>query len=467
MYYIIVYWLILFIYSLVMWRRQHSESSFLVHERKSGTFSVAMSLTALVFGASSVFGLAGYAYIYNLNAIWWTLSGIIFLIILRFTFLSRLIDIKGYTISDTVSAVFGPKYKIVTSILILASWIMVLAGQIIAGGNIISMMTGSRELSYIVFFLIFFSYTFITGQSGTIRTSWIQTLIMLAGTVVLLVYIMTSYDSMPRQDVQFTFGFTEKFTPGFFLNIFIPVGLAYLFGPDIYSRIFTSRDVKSAGRGILIACIFIAVISVMIVLTGIYGGHVLGKVPVPDQIIPELATLEFSGILKSIILIALVSIPLSGADAMLANMATYLGRDVAGGLYSLATGRSADKFTVYLVRGSMIIIGTAAILAALNARAIIPTLLIAYKVFSVVLVPFIMVSMLSLKYNVSWKNPVMNAVLAVYTIIAACFVISIELKIITTGIQYLHLYLTAFNIFVFIFLFFVMRKESRRQIHQD
>ncbi len=464
MFYIIAYWLVLFVYSLVLWKRKHSESSFLIHERRSGTFSVAMSLTALVFGASSVFGLAGYAYIYNFNAIWWTLSGIIFLVILRFTFLSRLVDLKGYTISDTVSAVFGPGYKIVTSFLILGSWVMVLAGQIIAGGNIISMMIGNRELSYIVFCLIFFSYTFITGQSGTVRTSWIQTLIMIAGTLLLLVYVLISYDSLPQNNVQLTFGFTEKFTPGFFLNIFIPVGLAYLFGPDIYSRIFTSRDVKSAGRGILIACIFIAVISSMIVLIGIYGGHVLGKVTVPDQIIPELATHEFSGAMKSVILIALISIPLSGADAMLANMATYLGRDVAGGLYSLVTGRSADKSTVYLVRGSMIVIGAAAVLAALNAREIIPTLLIAYKVFSVVLVPFLMVSMLSLKYNVAWKNRFMNAVLAVYSILSACVVIAVELKIVTTGIQFLNLYLTGFNIFVFAVLFLLMKRKRGKQI---
>lgn len=45
-----------------------------------------MSLVALAFGASSVFGLAGYADQYNLNALWWTLSGALFLVVLAYTF---------------------------------------------------------------------------------------------------------------------------------------------------------------------------------------------------------------------------------------------------------------------------------------------------------------------------------------------------------------------------------------------
>lgn len=459
---VIVYWLVLFIYSIIMWKRQRTEASFLVYERKSGSFIVAMSLTSLVFGASSVFGLAGYAYTYNLNAIWWTLSGIIFLIILRMVFLSRLVDLKAYTISDTVSSVFGPKYKIITSALILISWIMILAVQIIAGGNILSMITGNRELSYILFCMIFFSYTFVTGQSGAIRTSWLQTFLMIIGIALLLWYVVSIYGTLPDKKVQLSFGFNNTFTPGFFLNIFIPVGLSYLFGPDIYSRIFTARNVKSAGRGIIAACVLITVISIMIVLIGVYSAPILGKVSVPDQIIPTLASMQFSGVLKSLILVLLISIPLSGADAMLANMATYLGKDIAGGIYTATTGRSSEKMSVILIRLSMIIISAAAVITALNSKSIIPTLLIAYKIFSVVVVPFIMVSMLSLKYNVKWENRALKIVLAVYTILSAGVVIAFEMKLISSSIQYLPLYLTGINISMFLALFLGMKLLHRK-----
>lgn len=459
--FILIYWLVLFIYSIAMWRRKHSDASFLVHERKSGAFTIAMSVTALVFGASSVFGLAGYAGTYNLNALWWTLSGVLFLLLLRFTFLSYIVNLKGYTISDTVSAVFGPSFKIVTSFLILGSWIMVLAGQIIAGGNIISMLCGNREFSYILFCLIFFSYTFITGQSGTVRTSWIQTLIMFCGTAILLVYVLVTYNSMPQKSISLHFGFDDRFTPGFFLNIFIPVGLAYLFGPDIYSRLFTARDYKNASRGILLSCLFITILTVMIVLIGIYGMALSGNVSVPDQIIPVLASQSFSGIMKSIILVALVSIPLSGADAMLANMGTYLGKDILCGLYTRFTGKDAgSKHTVILVRASMIVICILSILTALNAKEIIPTLLIAYKIFAVVIVPFIMTSMLSIRYNVIWKNRTVNSILAIYAIFSAFLLIATELKFLDIGLKYLNLYMTILNIAVFVILFMFMKRKA-------
>ncbi|HNX59171.1 MAG TPA: hypothetical protein PKK43_08720, partial [Spirochaetota bacterium] len=403
MIYIAIYWLLLFTYSIVMWRRHRTTAEFLVNSRASGPFNVAMSLIALIFGASSVFGLAGYAYTYGLNAVWWTFSGILFLLLLRYLFVEDILRLKAFTISDTVSSVFGAEYKIIVSAITVIAWTMILAGQIIAGGTILDLIIGNRILSFALFCAIFFSYTFVTGQSGTVRTSWIQTLAMTAGLVFLLGFVYHTNTHIEVSRLNLSFGFNDKFTPGFFLSIFIPVGLSYLFGPDIYSRIFTARDASSAEKGILLAAGATVVLTLVIAATGIIGGSVLAEVKNPDAIIASLASMKFSGAVKYVLLVLLMSIPLSGADAMLANMSTMLGKDIMGGVFPKIRGEG-ERNTVILVRGSMIVIAAVACFAALNAKQIIPTLLISYKIFSCTVVPLLMISMVSLKRGIRWNN---------------------------------------------------------------
>lgn len=462
--FIVLYWIILFTYSLSVWRRKKSSAVFLVNERGSSSFGVAMSLVSLVFGASSVFGLAGYAHVYSLNAVWWTLSGVLCLVALRFLFIEGILSLKAYTISDAVEKVFGVNFKTVTSALIFLPWIMILAGQIIAGGTIITLITGNRELSYILFCLIFFSYTVITGQSGTVRTSFLQTLIMTAGIAALLGYAVYAYGNIPVRNAVVNFGFTETFTPMFLLNIALPVGLSYLFGPDIYSRIFTARDASAAKRGITAASVIILIISAMIVFTGILGGQILGSVKTPDEIIPRLAAMGFDGVFKTLILVALVSIPLSGADAMLANMGTLLGKDIAGGLRYVVTGQKIDQTkAVISVRISITVTAAFAVFAALNSKEIIPTLLIAYRIFSVVAVPLIMISMLSIKFHVAWTSGLMKTGIALYMVITTLLISLIELKIVASGIPYLYLYFLLINLTVFLLLFCIARKKTAKK----
>lgn len=117
MIWLLLYILLLFGIGFHHWLKHRGASldSFVVYDRRASGFSVGMSLAALAFGASSVFGLAGFAYQYNLNAIWWTLSGAIFLVVLAYTFLDTVWRIKGYTIGDIIARAFGDNIRLLVS----------------------------------------------------------------------------------------------------------------------------------------------------------------------------------------------------------------------------------------------------------------------------------------------------------------------------------------------------------------
>ena len=435
--------------------------SFVVYDRQAGSFSVGMSLVALAFGASSVFGLAGYAYQYNLNAIWWTLSGAIFLVVLAYTFLDTVWRVKGYTIGDIIARAFGENTRLLVSAVLFLAWLMVLAGQIIAGGNLLTQFTGNEPLGYALFTLIFTVYTLLVGQAGTIKTGFLQVVVMVAGLALLLGLCLTAVpagvNTRPALDLHF--GFDETFTFTLFLSIFVPVGLSYLFGPDMYSRIFIARDITSARRGLLLASGLIVAISLLIVFIGILAKGIT-DIARPDLTIQTLVNQFFRGSLADFVLVALLSIPLSGADIILITTGTLLGRDViAYGLRVL--GRPPDDATqIWIIRGCMSLAAVLATLFALRLQAIIPSLLIAYKVFSIGIVPLLFLSLLHIRRGTAMAGTgTANRPVTIYLLLSSLVVLLVELKVIPLTLPHYNLYLLLGNTLL---LALLLRLGNRR-----
>lgn len=424
MIYIFIYLVVLLVLIVVLYRRiTRSESEYLVYGRQGGVFEIAMSLTALVFGASSVFGLSGWAYKLGWNAIWWTLSGVVFLIILS-TFLVKVVySLKGYTIIDIIQEGFGKEVKFISSLILFIAWVSVLAGQIIAGANITQFIVEDRLTSLILFSSIFALYTLVWGQVGAIKTSPIQVVLMVFGLLVLF-YISISKlgpDSSIQSLGSQSFGFNEEFSFSLWLSVFVSVGLSYLFGPDIYSRIFSSRDYQSARSSLLLASFLIITISTIIVSVGILGKSMLPNIQNPENVIPTLA-LSVPDEIKPLVLIALVSIPLSGADVILLTSTSLVSKNILS-----TTFGDKEVFTrVWFIRTIALVVIILATLVSLVGRGIIPTLLLAYKVFSTTVVPIVFLSiisrMLNRKFSISKLSKLVIFVMLffslVYTVVA-------------------------------------------------
>lgn len=449
MIWLIVYIALLFGIGIQHWlRHRHSSlDGFVVYNRQAGSFNMGMSIVALAFGASSVFGLAGYAYQYNLNAIWWTLSGAIFLVVLAYTFLDTVWQVRGYTIGDIIAQVFGDHIRILVSAVLFIAWQMVLAGQIIAGGNILAQLVGSELAGYVLFTLIFTSYSVLIGQAGTLKTGFLQVIVMLLGLLILLVLSLNAFRATsPAQNLNLHMGFDQAFSPALFIGVFIPVGLSYLFGPDMYSRIFSARDIVSARRGLLLASVLIVLISVPIVLMGIVATNIV-EVSRPDLTIQTLVSRLLNGQLADFALVALLSIPLSGADIILMTTATMLGRDVIGQAMRLGGHAPDETIQLWIIRACMLLAAVLATLFALQLKAIIPSLLIAYKIFSISIVPLLFLALLRIRKGqaralVSRQLVVMAAV---YLLIASIVVLVIELKLFAVNLPNYTLYLLLGN----------------------
>lgn len=448
MLYLLVYLFLIVFVVVFLYRGKVDVDWYLVYGRGGGVFGVSMSLVALVFGASSVFGLAGWGYKFGWNALWWVLSGVIFLVFLSL-FVDIIYSLRSYTIVDIIAEEFGREVKVISSVVLFLAWVAVLSGQIIAGGNVVSLFIGDRIISIILFVLVFAIYTFVWGQVAIIKTSFLQVLLMVFGLLV-LIYVLLSKNTLFSYELlkSSKFGFDENFSLPFWISLFISVGLSYFFGPDVYSRIFSSKDEEVARKSLLLSSLIIIVIAILIVAIGIISRVSLGSVDNPENIIPLLFLKITPDELKPLIFVSLVSIPLSGADAILITSTAILVRNIFGEVKPIVY-----KNNVWLFRLSVVFVIILSSLIALYGKSIMNVLFTSYKVFSSVIVPIIFVSILSKKGFLNLNVSNVGKVIMILTLLFSSFYILLaEVFIPILKFEGYSIYLLFFN-FVVILLF--------------
>ncbi|MCX8028454.1 MAG: hypothetical protein N2712_00465 [Brevinematales bacterium] len=464
MIYIFLYLVLLIGIILILYKKffTSKEEEYLVYGRNGGVFEITMSLVALVFGASSVFGLAGWAYKLGWNAIWWTLSGVIFLILLATFLVKTIYSFKGYTIIDIINENFGAPIKTLSSIVLLLAWISVLAGQIIAGGNIIEFIVGNKIISLIVFSTIFALYTIIWGQVGAIRVSFLQVIIMVIGICILLYFTLSRVGNESQNIIKNTeIGFEGSFSFAFWISVFLSVGLSYLFGPDIYSRIFSSKTSNVAKTSLILASVIIFIISIMIVLVGILSRGIFSNTPNPDNIIPYLA-LNVPNEIKPLVFIALISIPLSGADVILITSSSLISKNILPSIF----GNSKFFNNIWFIRLIASIVITLATLVASMGRGIIPTLLLAYKIFSTTVAPLIFSSIILKLLNKTIKLSITTKLIIIFIMsFSSLYIILAELVIPSIKFDYYTIYLTVLN-FILTLSITLAYQENKQQFQK-
>jgi SSS family solute:Na+ symporter len=146
----------------------------------------------------------------------------------------------------------------------------------------------------------------------------------------------------------------------------------YLMGPDVMSRVFSSRSEASARRGILIAIGLIVPVAMLLSAAGM-SARLLFPDIAPEAALPMLAKRALPAWLSAVAMIALLSAFLSSADTTLLTMSAILNVDLFD---------RKDPGRLLAPRLSVLGCGLAALLVGIFSGGIIPSLLLGYSVFA-------------------------------------------------------------------------------------
>jgi solute:Na+ symporter, SSS family len=359
-----------------------SREAFFVANRRGSTLAIAGSIFATIVGGSATIGVAGLAYQRGMTAAWWSLVGAIGLLVLGFALVPRVRAFRVYTLSGLAGQMYGPRVGVATAILIVVAWMGVVSGQIVAASRVLSIVGfGSPTLWIVLFTGVLVLYAVAGGQKAVIRTDVLQAAAILVGLSSALIYV-GSVIAGPQEwsagvpsgtfdfPVSAAFGWVDVGT------MLVLVGSVYLVGPDIYSRLLSARDTRTAQLATLSAAVLVIPVAFVVAGLGV-AARLLAPEISPEQALPWLVGHALPPALSVLLLTGLVAALMSSADSTLLGQAIMLADDV------IAKAKPMDEtMVVALARGCVVVLAALSLLLALSFQGVITSLLFGYSVFT-------------------------------------------------------------------------------------
>jgi solute:Na+ symporter, SSS family len=385
---VLVFFLAMVFLGILTRKKAGDTPNFFVMGRQGSTLYIAMSLFATIIGASATLGMAGLGYSHGLTGMWWLLPGAIGLVILGIFFAKKVRTTGYYTLPQIAARQYGPVVGLAVSILIPIAWLGVIGGQIVAAGKIMSVVgIGSPELWMLISTAAFVLFTMLGGQWAAIRTDLYQGIIIIVGIGGGLIFVLTkvgglgalfsqlpsSFNSFPLAE---TFGYYDL------AKLLLLVGLVYVVGPDIYSRLLSAKDGPTAQRATYWGAALIVPLALAVVLIGMSAAALFPGIPA-ERAFPTVIQQTMPPVLAGLVLGTLLCAVMS--SSLLLSASTIVTEDI---IHRFKPNLK-EKQLLLTSRLVVALMGGFSLLVALYLKGIISSLLFAYTVFSSGVIPLI------------------------------------------------------------------------------
>lgn len=378
-----VYFLAMIAIGLVSRRKARGADDFFVAGRRGSSLFITGSLLATIVGGSAIMVTTRLGFTQGLSGIWFLLVGSIGLVVLGIFFAKKVRQFGLYTLPQLVEKQYDKRIGLAASALIVVAWIGVIAAQIIAAGQIMNVLeAGDPRLWMAIFTGVFIAYTILGGQYAVIRTDTLQSVIIFAGIFGCLALLLSRLggwggltDSLSSE--QFTFPLSSDFGGYDLIKLLLLVGLTYVVGPDMYSRLFCARDAKTARTSVFWVAALIIPFALGVTLIGM-GTSALFPEIAADQAFPTVITEVLPTLLGSVVLAALLCAFMSSADTVLLTASTILTVDIVG-RFKPSLKQSQ---ILALSRWGIVVLGVFALILALYLEGILDAILFAYTIYT-------------------------------------------------------------------------------------
>jgi SSS family solute:Na+ symporter len=384
---IAIYFVVVIAIGVVSRKRARGVDEFFVAGRKGSTLFITGSLMATIVGGSATVGMAGLGFTQGLTGAWWLLVGSIGLVVLGIFFARKVRRFALYTLPELVKEQYDSRVALAASILIVIAWLGIIAGQIAAAGKVMSVLdAGSTVLWMVLFTVVFVSYAVLGGQHAIIRTDTLQAVVIFAGIFTTLALLLSHLggidglkDSLPPE--QFNFPTSPQFGMYDLVSLLLLVGLTYVVGPDMYSRLFCARDGSVARKSAFWTAGLVIPFAIGVAVIGM-GASALFPEIAAEQAFPIVIKEILPSFLGGIVLAALLCAVMSSADTCLLSASTILTMDV---IRPLKPSFSQGKILL-ISRLGMVLLGVIALVLAWCLGGVISSLLFAYTIYTAGLV---------------------------------------------------------------------------------
>ena len=369
---LIIYLLVFLVISITDLKKISVFTDYAVAGRRQDTFAVTMTLLATMIGASTTIGITDTVYSIGFPGIWWLAFGAIGLMLQAFLISEKIRGLNVSTLPELAKVIVGKPAEILLAVVIVVSWVGVIAGQLVAMNSLITFATGKNSKTlFLIVSAIVIVYTLIGGQLSVVRTDKVQLFIIITGVIVCFFYLYfvkggDTYTIYSSVEV-----INEHYGPVNLFTQFFVIGGVFFLGPDIMSRNFLSKDKQTAKNSTVIAGLILLLFAILITMVGMW----LRVNVTPEQMGDNKALMYAVGIIPKVpavlLVFGLLSAILSSTDTCLINASTIFVKDILG------------KESVACVRVTVAVMGALSALLCVTGSSDIMTLLSnAYSIYT-------------------------------------------------------------------------------------
>ena len=267
---LLVYLAALITIGLLSSKKVKDAKGFFIAGRSLGFLPLTATITATVVGGSATIATAKLVYLNGLPALWLDIGAALGLIILSLTLAKMVRKTKLFSLAEIVGHLFNKRVRNVAAVLIILTQIAWISLLIQGTSAILTVLLPIDYTSVLIFItIIFVAYTLIGGQFAVVYTDIVQFIVMIIGVCILaapLLFIKTAPFIGDISSNHLSFPINQNLGLLPVLSFFFMMLMPNIVGPDIYSKILSAKDEKTAKFATFFSGIFRIIFAISITL---------------------------------------------------------------------------------------------------------------------------------------------------------------------------------------------------------
>jgi SSS family solute:Na+ symporter len=250
-------------------------------------------------------------------------------------FFARRMNAMGLlSLPDFYRIRYGRGIEIASSVLMIFSFCILLAGNLVAGGFLFERFLGtSYTIGVLIIVAVVLTYTITGGMFSDAYTAFLQMVITVIGSAALLIWVAVTYGiTVPEGMGPFDLGQLTDSAQGAPINwaTLVALGVGDIVAIDFMQRIFSAKSPDVARRACFVGAAGTAIVGIPYALVALSLGPVFGDTAPDGPVLFALLEDYAPPALAILVLSAIIAASCSTANGVILGTAAVFVRNIAG-----------------------------------------------------------------------------------------------------------------------------------------
>lgn len=336
--------------------RKETEDDFMIAERKVAGVQVAATMSASFFDGAFLAIYIAYIYQYGFSAIWLFIGLALGLLLLKKyagKIKQKADELKVYSMPEYFFRILGKKNGLLFSFFLVLQFFLLLIVNLVISGKVLSAIFPIPYfLSVIIGGVIVLSYLLLAGFKAVVRTDFFQVIVAFIMTFSVGIFLFGKANISISEFSLVTLGVGNT------IGFLILAGFGIMVAPDLWQRIFATKDERNLKRGLNYSVFIILIFAVVVSVVGLATKQFFPNIVPEDALVTGFSNLLPFG-LKEFGMVLLYAVMLSSTDTVTFVVSSIFTRDIKNysAKYSDESMKKITRFFMILFIVLAILVG--------------------------------------------------------------------------------------------------------------